>query len=96
MVKLNDEIPQPRGVWEHVVTETKLMVLSVREGVAYCALMNGPKVTRARVAVPAIKLKNWGNRGFAHMYVRKGGMPKLGDTAAYPAFNARRANLGAK
>lgn len=93
--KLNTIQPAPKQVWEHIATGQQVLVLHVEDDMAYCAFMDGNKVTPRRVAMPVTKLRCYGNRGMSHVTNRKGKLPKLGDMSEYGVFNSRNENLGA-
>lgn len=86
---------EPNGIWEHIKTGHQILVIKVVNDDAYCALMDGTRVSKKRVVIPVKKIKFWGNRGFGHIRVRKGKGVKFGKAEQYGAYNPRNAELGA-
>lgn len=94
--KLNTIAAASNQIWEHITSETQIIIEKIDGDVAYCALMNGSKVGKLKVVVPTTKFMCWGNRGMAHVRNRKGRPLKAGLPASYGTFNTRNDNLGAK
>jgi len=88
---------ETRQIWKHMATQISVLVVSItHDGTAMCRIMNGPRLTRLKVRMPATKLRDYGNRGFRQCQTRKGQLPVLGRLATYGEYNPRAENLGAK